>query len=207
MTSHFSAADYAAALRKLLPRGLAWSDDPDDPFTLTNIGLSGVYEDTDTAAVGLLADAMPITPVDLLPEWESSLGLPDPCMGAAATLAQRQAAVLARFTAQGDLSEEGYIAFAAALGFTITFTKYRPFQAGLGTAGSPIYSDDWAFVLGVNISADANDLDQNVLMCELNAIKPADVILILTGPFDANSRLSTQAGDNLVTQGGDHLIL
>ncbi|WP_197520275.1 putative phage tail protein, partial [Paraburkholderia tropica] len=55
------------------------------------------YERSTSRANYLLIDSFPPTAYELLPEWESTLGLPDPCAGEAPTIPQRQAQVLARF--------------------------------------------------------------------------------------------------------------
>ena len=177
--SRFSADDYASALRRHLPRGRAWSDDPGSPFLATLRGLTDIYRQSDADAVGLLADAFPVEPVDLLPEWESSLGLPDPCMAATPTLRQRQAAVYARFIAGGGLSRQHYIDFAAALGFTIEIVVYSTCRCRYSSMGDALYNEIWAFVWGVRILSSTSGLEPSVLLCELNSIKPAETTVIL----------------------------
>lgn len=179
MSSRFTSDDYAAALRALLPRGKAWPDDQASTFARTLAGLAPVYAASDGAAVDLVADAFPIAPVGLLPEWEDSLGLPDPCAGASPTLEQRQAAVHARFIAGGGFGRQRYITFAAALGFAITISDYAPFRAGRGVAGQPLYDAAWAYAWLVMVHSDAHGLGTNVLKCELDAIKPAGTTILI----------------------------
>ena len=180
MSSRFSASDYAAAFRALLPRGKAWPDDTSSVFMRTVAALAMVYQISDEAAIDLLADAFPVGTVNLLPEWEEALGLPDPCVGSSPTLQQRQAAVYARFIRGGGLNRQRYIDFAAALGFAITISTYAPFRAGHARAGQPVYGQAWAFAWAVTITADAHALGPAVLKCELDAIKPAGTTIIIT---------------------------
>jgi uncharacterized protein YmfQ (DUF2313 family) len=49
-------------------------------------GLAKSYERETARANNLLVDSFPLTTYELLPEWESSLGLPDPCAGVAPIL-------------------------------------------------------------------------------------------------------------------------
>lgn len=128
--------------------------------------------------MGILAGAVPGSPLSgFLPEWEATLGLPDPCLGSSPTFAQRFAQVGARFIAIGGSSRADFISFAAALGFTITITTYsatHPGPTGHGFSGT-----QWNFVIGVTVTANTSGLSSSVLLCELNAIKPAETTIIL----------------------------
>lgn len=177
MAARFAADDYAAAGRALLPRGRVWPDDPASVQGRAMAAIGRTLERSDAAAVALLTDAFPVAPVDLLPEWEASLGLPDPCLGASPTLAQRQAQVAARFVSGGGQSIAYYTRFAASLGFTITVRQYRPFQVGVDAVGQPLIGEAWAFAWGVNVTANTSGLTTDVLRCELEAIKPAHTVI------------------------------
>lgn len=176
--AQFLAEDYAEALRSLLPRGRVWPTDPSSVQQLTLLGLAKSFERSDAAAMGILAGAVPGSPLSgYLPEWEATLGLPDPCLGSSPTFAQRFAQVGAKFVAIGGSSRASLIAFAAALGFTITVTAYsaaHPGPTGLG------FSDtQWNFVLGITVTGNTSGLPESVLQCELNAIKPAETTIVL----------------------------
>lgn len=177
-TPLYLAADYAAALSDLLPQGRVWPKDPASIQQLVLLGLAKAWERSDAAAQAILAGSIPGSPLSgFLPEWEATLGLPDPCLGSSPTFAQRFAQVGARFTALGGSSRKSLIAYAAALGFTITITAYsatHPGPSGLGITGS-----QWNFTLGVAVTANSSGLSESVLQCELNAIKPAETTIIL----------------------------
>lgn len=172
-------ADYAAAFRALMPGGRVWPNDPDSVQSAVIFGLCGSFASLDVGALDLLVDSFPATSVDLLPEWESSLGLPDPCVGDGATTAQRQAQVVARLIAGGGQSAAYFTAFAAALGFTIEIVTYAPARAHIATAGSPACGPIWAFAWGVDVTANTSGLAESVLLCELNTIKPAEATVFL----------------------------
>lgn len=188
----FSAQDYLQALQALLPRGRVWPRDPDAMQTKTLAALAKVYERTNIRANQLLTDAFPVATFELLQEWEETLGLPDPCAGVAPTVEARRAQVVARLKAQGGQSVAYYIAFAAALGYTITITQYVPARAGLLRAGQPLNGPDWAHAWTVTsptftiTHAKAGLLSAGeplafwgnlVLTCELATVKPAHTVL------------------------------
>lgn len=178
MSARFSLESYAAALRKLLPRGAIWRDDPDSNQGRVMTALAGSFERSDAAAVDLLADIFPATTTNLLPEWEASLGLPDACVGPGASLEQRRAQVVARLIAGGGLSIARYVLFAAELGFEIEVETYAPFRVG-DTVGMPIGGDAWSFAWGVRVISNTSGLSSDVLLCELQAIKPAETVVFI----------------------------
>lgn len=179
MSARFSVADYAQALRSLMPRGRVWQEDPGSVQGRVLTALAQALERSDAAAVALIADAFPASTLDLLPEWEASMGLPDPCAGPSATIEQRRAQVVARFVAGGGMSAPRYIAFAADLGFTITIQTYAPFRVSLDHVGQGLASRDWSFAWGVTIESNTSGLAPEVLLCELEAIRPAETVVFL----------------------------
>lgn len=189
----FKADDFARAMRALLPRGRAWiSNDDGARFKLLSaFGLT--YERQSARAANLLVDAFPGTTVELLPEWEASTGLPDPCAGAQPTIDARRAQVVARLSNSGGQSRAYFINYAKRLGYDIGVVNYAPFRAGHSRAGEPVASEDWWYTWAVTaplysinyfragIGAAGEPLaywNNDVLECELNAIKPAHSILI-----------------------------
>lgn len=174
----FEAIDYAAAARALMPRGRVWPTDPDSVQQLFLLAIGKTFERSDASAMAILAGSLPGSTVSgFLPEWEATLGLPDPCIGSSPTFAQRFAQVLARFVGAGGQSRAHYIAYAAALGFTITITTYssaHPGPTGLGISGT-----QWNFVWGVTVVANASGLSSGALKCELDAVRPAETTIIM----------------------------
>jgi uncharacterized protein YmfQ (DUF2313 family) len=99
---NYTAADFLKALQGLMPRGRLWPRDADAVQTQVLAQLAPSYARSTARANYLLVDAFPATTYELLPEWESTLGLPDPCAGVAPTIPLRQAQALARFVASAD---------------------------------------------------------------------------------------------------------
>lgn len=179
MSALFSAEDYAAAARALMPRGAVWPDDPQTVQGKLLAALALTWWRVDGEAIQLLADTFPATTFALLEEWEASVGLPDPAIGEASTDEQRRAQIVARLVGAGGQSRERFISFAATLGFTITITNYAPLRVGHFNAGDSAYSQIWADAWGVHITANTGGLSPDALKAELEAIKPAETTILL----------------------------
>jgi hypothetical protein len=131
-------------------------------------------ERADASATSILAGSLPGSPgCNFIPEWEATLGLPDPCVGDNPTDDQRRDQVRARFIGTGGTSKQRYIEFAATLGFGVTIKNYAPFRVGRSAVGQPIASDEWTFLWAVSIVSNPDSLPASLLLCELNAIRPA----------------------------------
>lgn len=142
----FSTNDFTAAYLSLMPRGPVWPRDSDAVIAETVACFAPTYERQTLSLAALLADAFPSNPVELLYEWEETLGLPNPFAGTQ-TVAQRQAQVLQKFANSGGQSVPYFLSVIDSLGFTgATITEYKPFLAGHGHAGDPVNSAGWAFV-------------------------------------------------------------
>ncbi|WP_175795975.1 YmfQ family protein [Burkholderia anthina] len=204
----YSANDFARALQALMPMGKVWPRDADSLQSQVISGLAAIYKRSSDRAQNLISDAFPASTVELLPEWESALGLPDPCAGDSPTIQQRRSQVVARFANSGGQSSAFFVEFANNLGFDVSIDQFAPFRAGQSRAGDPVYSADWAFAWRVDappvtveyfragISAAGEALAEwgnAVLLCEMSALKPAHTTVIVANPGFINQsfRLDT----------------
>lgn len=190
----FTDADFTDQLMALLPTGKVWPRDLDAVIRATMAGLAPTYRRNLDRGNNLLVDAFPRTTVELLPEWEKSLGLPDPCQGPAPTIAQRQQQVLTRFISTGGQTVDYFIAVAAALGYPITITEYAATRFG-SRFGRRFGGIGWNYIWQVNAALYGRApfrFGQNrfgdrfstfgnaVLECVLNELKPAHTELIFS---------------------------
>ncbi|PMQ04152.1 hypothetical protein DyAD56_15805 [Dyella sp. AD56] len=188
----YSPSDFQGAMWALMPRGRAWSREPGSVQDQTIACFAPSYARNTQAAINLLADAFPSTALDLIPEWQETLGLPDPCAGPAPTLIQQRLQIVARLTATGGQSVPYFIGFAAALGYQVTITQYAPFRCGQSRAGQQLGGTDWFFTWAINAplntitkflagQATAGEAlgswGNAVLQCELQAAAPAHTVL------------------------------
>lgn len=201
---NYQASDFLSAMQALMPRGLAWPRDPTSVMARVMSGLAPTWVRHTQQNNNLLIDAFPATSVQLLPEWEATLGLPDPCAGESPTLQGRQAQVVARFAGSGGQSVPYFTQYAAALGYAVTVTEYTPFRMGQQSMGGQLGTQDWAFTWRVNAPAQSltyfstgqsymgqalASWGNAVLECEMNKIMPAHTVLMFaygqTGDLDS----------------------
>lgn len=139
---------------------MKWPQEVDTVQGEVLAAIGKMFERTDGAATTLLAGTVPGALTEMLPEWEATLNLPDPCAGATPTIPQRLDQVRGRFVGAGGQSRQHFIDFAAALGFEIAITN------GV------------AFTWEVTIVSNSGALPDDVLQCELEAIQPAEGTLV-----------------------------
>jgi uncharacterized protein YmfQ (DUF2313 family) len=193
LAPNLTGADYLRAFQALMPRGRVWPKDPDAVQTQVFTGLTQIYARNTARANYLLIDAFPATTYELLPEWEATLGLPDPCAGAAPTIQQRRNQVIARLANSGGQSIAYFVNFAADLGYSVTITQFTQARAGMLKAGDPCNGYDWNFAwkitapLNTVVRAVAGAMaagdplaawSNNVLECEFRAVMPAHTVPI-----------------------------
>jgi uncharacterized protein YmfQ (DUF2313 family) len=123
------ASDFASAIHALMPRSLVWPTDPTSVQTQVINGLAPTWARHANANDDLLVQALPATAVEMLPEWEAALRLPDPRGGASPTLHGRQQQGVARLTNSGGQSVPFFIGYAQSLGYTVTVTEFTPQQS------------------------------------------------------------------------------
>lgn len=190
----YQAPDYLAAMFALGHRGRAWTIEPGTVRASVMLGLAQSYVRSGARAVNLITDAFPATTIELLPQWELSLGLPDLCAAQPQTLQQRQAAVLSRFIAAGGQTQAYYIAVALALGYAITITEFGAFRAGFSRAGQACggaFVHAWqvnapTFTIGTFRAGNSTAGEplrwwsNTALQCTLRALAPAQTVVLFS---------------------------
>lgn len=189
-----TAAEYREQLKSLLPPGQAFPRDPGTTLHDLLDGMSVELARIDARSEALPVEANPSTTNELLPDWERVAGLPDKCSGVLEqTLQGRRKALLTKLTSTGGQSQAYFIELAASLGYTVTISEYRPFRAGLSSAGDALTNGAWVFTWLVRapevsvtdfragLSAAGERLrtwGNDTLECKLNQLKPAHTIAI-----------------------------
>lgn len=134
--------DYAIALERNLPQGVAWSRDYWGVLMRTVRGLAQVFGYVDQRAADLLErETDPRLALEMFTDWERNWGLPDPCLGEAQSLDDRRKILMQRMTMIGGQSRQFFIDVAADLGYTITITEWAPFMAGVSRCGDTRQQD------------------------------------------------------------------
>lgn len=189
----FTASDYLQAFQAYLPRGRAWPKDPESTMVAVLSGYCPAMERLNTRANHLLTDAFPLLTHELLPEWEASLDLPDPCIGEVSTTQERREQVLAKLTGTGGQSRAYFIGYAADLGYTVTIEEYSPFRMGRHSMGHALGGAGWAhtwaivspattitlFTMGLSATGEPLQAWGNAaLQCLLGKVVPAHAKLL-----------------------------
>lgn len=126
-----------------LPLGEIWPRDPDAWLVKFATGLMGIVARW-AARVGvfLRVESFPPTSLELLPDWERVLGLPEPCLPAPESIPERQAKVAEKLARRPGRQDRGYFyELARSLGYDITITEYVPAQCGLTQCGATLVTD------------------------------------------------------------------
>lgn len=173
------ARDYRDMLLALAPPGPALPADPDSTWGRLLDALAQELARVDEGGARLLTESDPRQSVEMLPDWERVLDLPDGCLPVGTSLQERQAAVVARLTLAGDQSRAAYVALAATLGYEVTIEEFRPFVAGLSRCGEELAGGHhvrciWRVTVVNPPEALAEDL-----ACILGRLAPAHTVVIV----------------------------
>lgn len=186
-----SADAYARMLKALLPRGALWRLESDSIISKVLLAISDELARVDVRGDDLIREINAPTTLELLPDFENMLGLPDPCLGEDPSTAQRIASVVAKLTATGGQTAAYYISVAAALGFAITIDEFRAHDVD-DDVDYPLYDAAWNFAWQVNSALNTiveltveDTVDDPLatfgndqLECVLEEIKPAHTEII-----------------------------
>lgn len=141
---------YLRQLQALLPEGAAWQREADADITKALYAIAEEFARIDQRAGDLMEEADPWTTRELLPEWEKDAGLPDECIGELSTVEERRSALIGRLNQDGGQSSMFLTELAAAIGFIVTISSFRPFTAGSIAGGYLANGDDWRHTFQVN---------------------------------------------------------
>jgi uncharacterized protein YmfQ (DUF2313 family) len=128
-----SVEEWTRTLLDLLPRGIVWPREPGTTQEAFWTAIADAMVAIQTRDCDLAAEAYPCGAVELLPEWEHELGLPDECTQGEWTIAQRQQFVCAKLAAQGGQSRAYFLELAALYGFQISIKEHWPWVMGCTT--------------------------------------------------------------------------
>lgn len=144
-----SVEEWGDTLLKQMPRGRAWPRDPDTDLPKYVRGFARRLAELELSADQLLLEMRPETTVQLLPEWEQYLGLPE-CDIAGQSFEMRRNAVVEKYHRKGGLQTWMIEQIAAAFGFTIKVSEQWPHHV-LRNVSYPLYPSSTRFVLRVDV--------------------------------------------------------
>ncbi len=169
-------AAYADQYASLLPPG-ALATESDSTLNRLWLGVTTEMRRADGRTLNLMSEALPSQTDEMLDDWESEYGLPDPCVQLAQTDEQRRAALTARITGVGGQTPGYFIDLASRMGFPISIVEEQAFQVGRDGAGDGIGSDEWSFAWSTYIQRATSDSERELLECVFNELKPAHTVV------------------------------
>lgn len=193
-----TAAEWLDTTIGLLPRGdFVWTRDPTTNLNKILAVLASERGEVYDRATQLLdTESFPTEAVELLPEWERALGLPDPCRAAPGSLAERWAEVADVFFGDHEPTPENMVAWAERAGWNIEIREQRDFVAGVSMACDAVGENDFTWIVtvldqvrtyfhaGDSTSGDAlwNWPDITTLECVLRRANPGHLKLNIVVP-------------------------
>lgn len=129
---------YTEQLQALLPPGKAWNKEAKSNLTALLGALASGFVRVHQRAERLVLEADPRSTIEMLPEWEANLGLPEICASTTQTLQERVAAVVEKFTRTGGQSRQYFIDIAEKQGYQVQLETFKPFIAGISRCGDAL---------------------------------------------------------------------
>ena len=194
-----TAEDYREQSIQLQPEGRPWSLDPNSNWQKL---LGAVCEEIARVrqrACELRTEQQPTKTVNLLPEWETELGLPEPCnLNAPTDFEARRNEVIRKAYSTGGNSIGYFRELAAIMGLNIVITEdtgTEVFLAGRNRAGDRVYGTIWRFTWYVEVQeydlfvfkAGQNTAGTplrwwgaQAIECFFNRLKPAHTNVVIT---------------------------
>ncbi|BBV67857.1 hypothetical protein STW0522KLE44_42450 [Klebsiella sp. STW0522-44] len=144
-----SVDDWLYALQQVMPRGKAWPRDANADLTRLLRALARRLSRVETNGDLLQPEMRPETTFQLLPEWESYLGLPE-CDLPGGTVEARRLAVVEKYRRKGGLAPWQIEAVAAALGFTVRVNVILPHHC-MRSCMYPLQPSRYRWILQIEV--------------------------------------------------------
>ncbi len=169
---------YTGLIAALLPPGRAWPRDNASWMHRMAEGLADECARIHERGDDLLAEMDPSRCIEMLPEWETSKGLPGPCASALGTLGERRQALMARVFSIGDQRPGFFIDLAKSVGYDVTITENVGGDPTVWRINAPATTVRW-FRAGRNRAGDRiRQWGNDLLECTIRQANPAHLILL-----------------------------
>lgn len=194
-----TAEDYREQGIQLQPEGRVWSLDPASRWQKLMGAIMEEIARVRAEGCRLRTETQPSKTVDLLPEWEEELGLPEPCnLYAPQGFEERRNEVIRKSSSTGGNTIEYFRELAARMGLDVLITEdlgTEVFLAGRNRAGDRVNGAIWLFTWYIEVqdyTVYVFRAGQNVagtplrwwgaeeIECYFNNLKPAHTNLVIT---------------------------
>lgn len=157
-----TADQYKRQLVQLLPPGPALQVVDGSELDAVLGWMATFLAEVDVRADIVRTEANPQRAVQLLAEWEGSLGLPDSCTVGAQTIAERQIAVTQKLTDRRGARISRYVQLAAMLGYPGATTKRFSYHNCEMSCETPVNEISSRFVWMLNVPAGTRVVESTV---------------------------------------------
>lgn len=144
-----SVTQWSNSIMQQMPLGVIWQRETSLDLYKYVAGYAPRLEAAEISADGLLLEMRPMTTLQMLPEWEGYLALPE-CSTANQTIESRRAAVVEKYYRKGGLQPWNIEKLAADLGFDIEVQELYPHHILRG-CNYPLYQEKYRHVLRIYV--------------------------------------------------------
>ncbi|ENM3953878.1 YmfQ family protein [Vibrio cholerae] len=180
-----SVEQWSNSIMQQMPRGVIWQRETTLDLYKYAAGYAPRLEAAEISAEGLLFEMRPETTLQMLPEWEDYLALPE-CNAGKQAIESRRAAVVEKYHRKGGLQAWNIEKLASDLGFDVEVQELFPHHCLRG-CDYPLYEEKYRHILRIHVKgitqAYATCLDDcltplvsqtaAILECTLNRFKMA----------------------------------
>lgn len=213
-----SITAYKSLLKKLLPKGRAWTAEEGSWLDKLLEALAVELTRIEDRARNLIEEADPRTTTELLEDWEEFVRIPDECQDKASTVPARRTDVVRKLTNRGGSSLGYFKQLATSAGYTVIVRNAHPFRMGRNRMGDFMNGDDWIswfvieapaldvnpFLMGSSVMGEPLRTFRNeILECIVRRAMHAHVDVF----FDYDPRLLTEQDEILTTEDDEEIAL
>lgn len=171
--------DFTAQLLALQPPGLALPRDADTNWVKLLDALAQELSRVDGRLSDLVTEiTLTSNASEMLGDWETALGLPDPCAPPPTDRATRLARIRAKLSSVGGQSVAYFLGILGNLGYAASIRTLQPFLMGKGAMGDTIGGYEWANTWQINIPGTVDPDIYKLLQCVIMQNKPAHTAVL-----------------------------
>ena len=191
-----AAEGYLELLQALLPRGAAWTRERTATLTSLLDALAADLARIDADAADLLAEINPSTTLDMLPDWERVVGLPDDCSPAETVdVATRRNLLVSLLAYSPAVTPAALERLALSMGYTSAAVLEHRRSSAEAIAGLDTAGGRWRFVWWLRTEGGAGqyfttlstaadplvvyDPRDTELACRVRAVMPAHTHIVI----------------------------
>lgn len=145
-----SVAQWTSSILAQMPRGIIWQRATSLDLYKYAQGYAPRLERAEASADNLLFEMRPESTLQLLPEWEEYLGLPECVAEPVTNLEYRRYAVVEKYHRKGGLQAWNIQKLATDLGFTVEVDETFPHHC-MRSCTYPLWEQKYRYILRVTV--------------------------------------------------------